>query len=147
MISKKFTLPYCLSQSNYQRSQTYRAHLSPQDPQSTLGTHRSELTQWEIDSVVKYIRCNCITAFPPNFSFVFLLLMSLFNLLNIQAVLKRRIARREPSQDFLKSREQMYFPGWHNPSPPIPQIKKPRRSSAQSTVRLPPLQPTTKVSD
>lgn len=64
-----------------------------------------------------------------------------------QAVLKRRVARKEPSQEFLKSREQMHFPGWHNPSPPVEQIKEPRRSKAQQTVQLPPLPTTTKVSD
>ncbi|XP_027139394.1 dynein heavy chain 6, axonemal [Larimichthys crocea] len=63
-----------------------------------------------------------------------------------QAVLKRRVKRKQPSLKHLETRERMYFAGWHKQSPPPQQqTEQPRKHSA-SSVRLPPLQSTTKVS-
>ncbi|TKS69211.1 Dynein heavy chain 6, axonemal [Collichthys lucidus] len=63
-----------------------------------------------------------------------------------QAVLKRRVKRKQPSLKHLETRERMYFAGWHKQSPPPQQqTEQPRKRSA-SSVRLPPLQSTTKVS-
>ncbi|XP_070836417.1 dynein axonemal heavy chain 6 [Chaetodon trifascialis] len=63
-----------------------------------------------------------------------------------QAVLKRRVKRKQPSLQHLKARDQMFFPGWYIPSPPSQQMEPPHRRHEQLPVRLPPLQSTTKLS-
>ncbi|XP_026216049.1 dynein heavy chain 6, axonemal isoform X2 [Anabas testudineus] len=61
-----------------------------------------------------------------------------------QAVLKRRVIRKQPSLSHLQAREQMFFPGWHTKSPTIQHVQQPHRHREQLPVQLPPLQPTTK---
>ncbi|XP_076584320.1 dynein axonemal heavy chain 6 [Chaetodon auriga] len=63
-----------------------------------------------------------------------------------QAVLKRRVARKQPSLHHLKARDRMFFPGWYTQSPPSQQMEQPHRRHEQLPVRLPPLQSTTKLS-
>ncbi|KAM9770210.1 dynein axonemal heavy chain 6 [Menidia menidia] len=60
-----------------------------------------------------------------------------------QAVLKRRVARKQPSVQHLRAREKMLFPGW-NTQPPSHQEKPQflRRRPDQMSVQLPPLQST-----
>ncbi|XP_057699654.1 dynein axonemal heavy chain 6 isoform X1 [Corythoichthys intestinalis] len=61
-----------------------------------------------------------------------------------QALLKRRVKRKLPIDDHLKSQEGRYFPGWHSRTP-LSQEKEPQqRHSVSSHVKLPPLQPSTK---
>nr|XP_046259789.1 dynein axonemal heavy chain 6 isoform X2 [Scatophagus argus] len=60
-----------------------------------------------------------------------------------QAVLKRRVRRKQPSLHHLKARERMLFPGWYTPSPPAHQTEQPQRRREKSPVHLPPLQSTT----
>ncbi|XP_074520194.1 dynein axonemal heavy chain 6 [Halichoeres trimaculatus] len=61
-----------------------------------------------------------------------------------QAVLKRRVKRKEPSLHHLKVREQLYFPGWHTESPPSGKTEQPQRPYGQLPTRLPPLPSTNK---
>ncbi|KAM9363597.1 dynein axonemal heavy chain 6 [Symphorus nematophorus] len=58
-----------------------------------------------------------------------------------QAVLKRRVKRKEPSPQHLKIRKQLYFPGWYTQSPPAQQTQQPHM--CHSTVHLLPLKSTT----
>ncbi|XP_070782457.1 dynein axonemal heavy chain 6 [Enoplosus armatus] len=62
-----------------------------------------------------------------------------------QAVLKRRVKRKQPSLQHLKARELMIFPGWHTQSPSSQQTEQPHRCREQLPVHLPPLQSTTKL--
>ncbi|KAG7241317.1 hypothetical protein INR49_025751, partial [Caranx melampygus] len=61
-----------------------------------------------------------------------------------QAVLKRRVARKQPSLNHLQMRERMYFPGWYIPPSPPEETEQPQphRRCAKLPVRLPPLQST-----
>ncbi|XP_047430741.1 dynein axonemal heavy chain 6 [Mugil cephalus] len=61
-----------------------------------------------------------------------------------QAVLKRRVARTQPSLQHLKAREQMIFPGWYT-QPPSPLKAQPWQRRQQLPLHLPPLKTTTKV--
>ncbi|XP_038570255.1 dynein heavy chain 6, axonemal isoform X1 [Micropterus salmoides] len=63
-----------------------------------------------------------------------------------QAVLKRRVTRKQPSLHHLKARERMFFPGWYTQTPSSPKTEQPHRRREQLPVYLPPLQPTTKLS-
>ncbi|XP_041838798.1 dynein heavy chain 6, axonemal [Melanotaenia boesemani] len=64
-----------------------------------------------------------------------------------QAVLKRRVARITPSVQHIKTREQLYFPGWYTQSPSTHAKKQPlRRRPEQPPVHLPPLQSTRQAS-
>ncbi|XP_075319652.1 dynein axonemal heavy chain 6 [Odontesthes bonariensis] len=63
-----------------------------------------------------------------------------------QAVLKRRVTRKQPSVQHLKAREQMFFPGWYSRQPSKQQKAQPwRRRPEQMPVHLPPLQSTKKA--
>uniref|UniRef100_UPI0037E80358 dynein axonemal heavy chain 6-like isoform X2 n=1 Tax=Semicossyphus pulcher TaxID=241346 RepID=UPI0037E80358 len=63
-----------------------------------------------------------------------------------QALVKRRVKRKQPSLHHLKAREQMFFPGWYTQSPPSGQTEQPQRRREQLPVHLPPLPPKIKSS-
>ncbi|KAL7403678.1 hypothetical protein ABVT39_003711 [Epinephelus coioides] len=63
-----------------------------------------------------------------------------------QAVLKRRVKRKQPSLSHLKARERMFFPGWDTQSPSSQQTDQPHRRREQLPVHLPPLQSRTMLS-
>ncbi|XP_037621211.1 dynein heavy chain 6, axonemal [Sebastes umbrosus] len=64
-----------------------------------------------------------------------------------QAVLNRRVKRKQPSLHHLKERERMYFPSWYTQPPSSPQqTEQPQRPREKLPVQLPPLKSRTKVS-
>ncbi|XP_059179969.1 dynein axonemal heavy chain 6 [Centropristis striata] len=62
-----------------------------------------------------------------------------------QAVLKRRVKRKEPSLDHLKARERMFFPGWYTQLPSSQPTQQPQKRREKLPVHLPPLKSTTKL--
>ncbi|GAA6230347.1 dynein heavy chain 6, axonemal-like [Lates japonicus] len=63
-----------------------------------------------------------------------------------QAVLRRRVKRREPTLNHLKARERMFFPGWYTQSPSPQQTEQPQMHNEQLPVCLLPVESTTKLS-
>ncbi|XP_037101848.1 dynein heavy chain 6, axonemal [Syngnathus acus] len=61
-----------------------------------------------------------------------------------QALLKRRVKRKLPIEEHLKSQEKRYFPGWHSQAAISQEKETPPRRSVPSHIKLPPLQPSTK---
>ncbi|XP_023141924.2 dynein axonemal heavy chain 6 isoform X2 [Amphiprion ocellaris] len=68
------------------------------------------------------------------------------NVIDPEAVLKRRVKRKHPSEEHLKAREQMFSPGWYTPLPSPQQKEQPHRHHKRLPVHLPPLESTTKLS-
>ncbi|XP_051939159.1 dynein axonemal heavy chain 6 isoform X1 [Hippocampus zosterae] len=61
-----------------------------------------------------------------------------------QALLKRRVKRKLPIEEHVKSQERRYFPGWHSQVPLAQEKEPPQKRSVPSHVKLPPLQCRTK---
>ncbi|XP_061882783.1 dynein axonemal heavy chain 6 [Entelurus aequoreus] len=61
-----------------------------------------------------------------------------------QALLKRRVKRKLPIDEHVKSQENKYFPGWHSQAPLRQEKDNSQRRSVPSAVKLPPLQPSSK---
>ncbi|XP_061839883.1 dynein axonemal heavy chain 6 isoform X3 [Nerophis lumbriciformis] len=61
-----------------------------------------------------------------------------------QALLKRRVKRKLPIDEHVKSQENKYFPGWHSQAPLRQEKDHSQRRSVPSAVKLPPLQPSSK---
>ncbi|XP_051801201.1 dynein axonemal heavy chain 6 isoform X2 [Acanthochromis polyacanthus] len=63
-----------------------------------------------------------------------------------EAVLKRRIKRKHPSEEHLKARELMFSPGWYTPLRSPQQKEQLHRRHKRLPVNLPPLESTEKLS-
>ncbi|XP_061765226.1 dynein axonemal heavy chain 6 [Nerophis ophidion] len=79
------------------------------------------------------VRAQSSTIFPP------------LHCKDTQPLLKRRVKRKLPIDEHVKSQENKYFPGWHSQAPLRQEKDQSQRRSVPSAVKLPPLQSSSKL--